>query len=66
MGDKIPADKTKVSARKTGDRPWKLTNNVKFFTNFSCDYYGRLIKHALKFAVGRTIFGSSVFNLLPK
>jgi len=39
------------------------SDNVKFFTNFSCADCAQLLKHALDFVVGRTIFGVPVFNL---
>jgi hypothetical protein len=50
--------------RKSLEKPGKPpgnSNHVKNFTNFSCESGTLLLKHALKFAVGRTIFGSSLF-----
>jgi len=37
-------------------------DNVKFFTNFSCEDCAQLLKHALDFVAGRTILGLLVFN----
>jgi hypothetical protein len=42
-------------------KPYWDSYHVKNFTNFSCESGTLLLKHALKFAVGRTIFGSSLF-----
>jgi len=38
--------------------PRWFAGQVKYFTNFSCEGGGQLLKHALDFVVSRTTFNS--------
>jgi hypothetical protein len=53
----VPSAKSSRPIVPSSSPRW-FGGQVKFFTNFSCEAGGQLLKHALDFVVSRTTFNS--------